>query len=106
ENPTATLHVKTENEYILRVEDGVDTSTSFYTIQSSDEFGTFKKVATDVFRRVQLSSLPDTGTLISTLAPLWQTTNVSITVPPGKWQITGAVALYPSVDMSSNSTSV
>src|SRR5690606_9053417 len=75
ENPTATLHVKTENEYILRVEDGVDTSTSFYTIQSSDEFGTFKKVATDVFRRVQLSSLPDTGTLISTLAPLWQTTN-------------------------------
>lgn len=99
-SPTATLHVKTSNPYIIRIEDGVDTSDSFYTIQSEDNFGTFKKVPTEVFRKIQISNLPSVGSTISQAANNWQTTSVSITVPPGKWQITGALVLRPSENLS------
>ena len=104
--PTATLNVKTDNQYILRQEDGVDTSSGNYTIQSADNSGTFQKVPTDVFRSVQLTTLPTTGATISTVNPSWQTTTMSITLPPGKWQVTGALVLRPSVDLSGNSNTV
>lgn len=35
-SPTTTLHVKGDAKYIIRQEDGVNTSTSFYTVQSED----------------------------------------------------------------------
>ncbi len=101
--PTATLHVKTNNPYIIRQEDNVDTSTGNYTIQSADNFGTFQKVPTDVFRSIQLVTLPSTGSTITQLDPNWQTTVLSITLPTGRWQITGAVVMRPSTDLSANS---
>lgn len=104
--PTKTLHVSTTNQYILRQEDAVNTSNANYTIQSSDNFGTFQKVQTDVFRSLQLTTLPSTGATISQVNPSWQTTTMSITLPPGKWQITGALVLRPSVDLSGNSNTV
>jgi hypothetical protein len=105
-SPTATLHVSTTNQYILRQEDGANTSNGNFTIQSADNFGTFQKVQTDVFRSVQLMTLPTTGSTISQINPSWQTTTMSITLPPGKWQITGALVLRPSVDLSGNSDTV
>lgn len=105
-SPTATLHVATTNQYILRQEDAINTSNANYTIQSADDFGTFQKVPTDVFRSVQLTTLPSAGATVSQTNPSWQTTTMSITLPPGKWQITGALVLRPSVDLSGNSDTV
>lgn len=102
ENPSATLHLKTNNQYILRIEDAVDTSTSFYTIQSSDDKGTFKKVPTDVFRKVQILMLPNIGQTVVVTSPNWGITPISITVAPGKWQITGSLVLRPSASIGAN----
>ncbi|GEN69172.1 hypothetical protein [Chryseobacterium rhizosphaerae] len=98
-SPTATLHVKTSNPYILRIEDNVNTSSSNYTIQSSDNKGTFEKVATNKFRKVQIFPLT-TGTSINTLYPLWQSTSIIITLQPGRWIVTGVVLLKASTSLS------
>lgn len=105
-SPTTTLHVKGDAKYIIRQEDGVNTSTSFYTVQSEDEFGTFKKVPTDVFRGIQIVKLPTAGSTINQVGPGWQSTLIQIALPPGKWQITGAVVLRPTIDLSKNSNTV
>lgn len=104
--PTATLHLKSTNTYILRQEDNVNTSNGNYTIQNGDALGNFKKVPTGVFRSVQMVSLPAIGSTVSQIDPNFQTTTLNILLPPGKWQITGALVLRPSVDLSKNSTMV
>lgn len=106
QSPTASLHVVSDNEYILKLEDNINTATSFYTIQSADNVGTFKKTPTEVFRKVQLAEFTTEGSIISTAAPSWQVTSLNITLPPGKWQITGTIVLYPSEDLSQNSNIV
>lgn len=105
-SPTATLHLKSENQYILRQENAVNTSNSNYTIQSSDNLGTFTKVPTDVFRSVEIVNLPSSGSVVSQVNPGWQPTVINITLPPGKWQITGALVLRPSTSLATNSNTV
>lgn len=105
-NPTATLHVSTNNEYVIRMEDAVDTSSGSYTIQSSDNLGTFVKIPTDVFKKVQIATLPSSGSIVSQPDNSWQTTAISISLPPGKWQITGALVIRPSVNLSTDSSIV
>lgn len=100
--PSATLHLKTDNPYILRIEDNLNTATSNFLIQSVDNKGTFQKTATNKFRRVQVSQL-GTGVSLSTLYPLWQTSTVAITLPPGRWVVTGVILLKPSSVLSGSS---
>lgn len=104
-SPSSTLHVKTNNDYILRVRDAVTTTDANWTIKSADGFGTFNKVATGVFRSTVVFPLSATGVTISTVAPNWQNTGIPISVPPGKWNITGTLVLTPSSSISSQTDS-
>lgn len=101
-SPTATLHVKTDNNYIMRLEDKVNTNNNNWTITSKDTNGTFEKTETGDFRRTVVFKLPTTGAIISTLNPIWQATGIKITIPSGKWMVTGSIALIPNSDLAAN----
>ena len=98
--PTKNLHVKTDNPYILRLEDTVNTDDTNWTITSKDNVGTFQKVATEIFRSTTVVDLPVAGSTISTAYPAWQATGVKITIPPGKWNLNGCMALIPNQDIT------
>lgn len=100
--PTASLHVKSTDEYVIRQEDNVNTASSNFIITSADANGKFQKTPTSIFRKVQIISLPTSGTsTVTTASPGWQVTNVQVTLPPGRWALTGTIALKPNVDLSS-----
>ena len=85
--PTASLHVKTSNEYIIRLEDNVNSDFGNYVIVSNDTNGTFKKQATNAFKTAYTVPLPATGVDITTQSPTWQTTNTTIQIPNGRWSV-------------------
>ena len=98
--PTKSLHVKTDNTYILRLEDAVNTDDTNWTIVSADNVGTFKKTPTEIFRSTTIITLPSSGATVSTAYPAWQATGIKITIPPGKWNLNGWMALIPSQDIT------
>lgn len=104
-NPSSSLHVKTDNNYILRVRNAVNTSDTNWTIKSADGQGTFNKVPTGVFRSTVVFPLSAASITISTSATSWQNTGIAISVPPGKWNITGTIVLNPSSSITSETTS-
>ena len=104
-SPQADLHVLTTNDKFLRLEDS-SPLTGDVTIQSADANGTFKKVQTSALRKMQIITLPTTATAISQDETGWQATSVTITLPPGKWDISGSLVLRPSIDLSSKTSVV
>lgn len=103
--PSSSLHVKTDNNYILRVRNAVNTSDTNWTIKSADGQGTFNKVPTGVFRSTVVFPLSATSVTVSTSASSWQNTGIAISVPPGKWNITGTIVLTPSASISTETGS-
>ena len=101
-NPSSSLHIKSDNNYIMRLEDNINTSNNNWTIISKDTNGTFQKAETGDFRRTIIFNLPVTGATISTLSPIWQATEIKVKVPPGKWMVTGSIALIPNSSLATN----
>ena len=103
-SPTASLHVKTGNEFIMRLEDGVNTDYGNYVIQSADAVGTFKKVATDAFKTAFLMELPVTGSSLSSNSSTWNATNITFDIPNGRWLVVANLLLKCSEDFTADGT--
>lgn len=99
--PSATLHVKTDNEYILRVEDGTNTDNNNFIITSSDNNGTFLKQQADIFRSPIVAILPSTNSTINSSSS-YQTTSVSINLPFGRWAVTGTLINKCTIHTNTN----
>lgn len=101
-NPTASLHVKTENEFVLRVEDNINTDFGDYVLTSADTKGTFLKKQTNAFKTAFVIPLPATGTDITTASPNWQSTAVTFEIPNGRWSIVANFLLKCKENISAN----
>ncbi|GEM_PF-1504051 len=101
-DPQATLHVKSENEFIMRLEDGTNTDYGNYVIKSADDKGTFKKVATDSFKTAFTIALPATGIDLSDDGSAWAASNIVFDIPNGRWVVVANFLLKCNKSYSSS----
>lgn len=98
--PTANLHIKTDNEFVMRVEDGTNTDYADYVVISEDDKGTFKKQQVNAFRTAYTVALPASSNNITSSS--WQDTGVTVNVQNGRWSVVANLVLKCTEDMSSN----
>ena len=103
-DPQATLHVKSENEFIMRLEDGTNTDYGNFVVQSADSFGTFQKVETHSFKTAFTIALPNSGTNFSADNTTWTATNIIFDIPNGRWVVVANFILKCSESFSANNT--
>ena len=107
-SPTNTLHVKSLNQYILRIEDVTNTDNNNFIITAKDALGTFQKTQADIFRSPLVVALPiSTSNIVYNTANPYQKTTVSISLPNGRWAVSGTFlikCLAPTTDNTNPTT--
>ncbi len=96
--PTANLHIKSDKQYILRIEDNVNTDSEQFAITAADTEGLLTKTPTEVFRKIILGNLTSTP---STVGSSWTNTGTKITLETGRWLVQFNLALIADTDLSS-----
>lgn len=104
-NPTNTLHIKSDKDYIFNLPDLASTvAGEEKVIVSNDNFGTVSAKTTNIFKNIIFANLPATASPISLENETFVFTTITIGLPKGRWAVIANILLELEGETSLSTT--
>ena len=104
-NPTNNLHIKSSQDYIIKLPDLASTVTGEEkVIVSSDIYGTVDAKTTNIFKNIIFGNLPGTASVLSMESSTFIPTTITIGLPKGRWAVIANILLELEGETSLNNT--